>query len=161
MKEYKYDRYSALNYARKFAKSRNQNYYDFDKLGGDCTNFVSQCLFAGAKIMNYTPITGWYYNSLSDRTPSWTGVEFLYNFLTKNNGLGPFGKLVSVNQIDVGDVIQLGRATGEFYHTLFISEIIDDKILVCSHTRDALDKPLNEYIFEHIRYIKILGVRKN
>ena len=57
-------------------------------------------------------------------------------------------------------MIQLGRATGEFYHTLFISEIIGD-ILVCSHTRDALDKPLNEYIFERIRYIKILGVRKN
>lgn len=160
MKEYEYDRYSAVNYARNFAKSRNKKYYDFDKLGGDCTNFVSQCIFAGSKIMNYTPITGWYYNSLSDRTPSWTGVEFLYNFLTNNKGLGPFGQLVTINQINVGDVIELGRTTGEFYHTLLISEILGNNILVCSHTRDELDKPLNEYIFERIRYIKILGVRK-
>ncbi len=161
MKEYEYDRYSAVSYAKKFAKLRNQNYYNFDKLGGDCTNFVSQCVFEGSNIMNYTPMTGWYYNSLSDRTPSWTGVEFLFNFLINNKGIGPFGKLVSQNQVSVGDVIELGRATGDFYHTLIISDIIDGKILVCSHTHDALNKPLNTFIFERVRYIKILGVRKN
>ena len=31
--------------------------------------------------MNFTPVMGWYYRSSYDRTPSWTGVEYLYHFL--------------------------------------------------------------------------------
>lgn len=161
MKIIEYDRISAINYAKKYARSRNQKYYNFDKIGGDCTNFVSQCIYAGARVMNYTPITGWYYLSLNDRTASWSGVEYLYKFLINNKGLGPFGKLTIQKNVDIGDVIELGRASGEFYHSVIVSGIYNNNILVCSHTRDALDKPLNSYIFERARYIKILGVRKN
>ena len=39
--------------------------------------------------MNYKKYIGWYYNSESDRTASWSGVEFLYDFLIKNKGIGP------------------------------------------------------------------------
>ena len=46
-----YDRASAINYAQKWALSRNPRYYNFDAVGGDCTSFVSQCLFAGSKKM--------------------------------------------------------------------------------------------------------------
>ena len=60
----------------------------FNGLGGDCTNFASQCIFAGSGVMNYTPVTGWYYISANNRTASWTGVEHLYNFLVGNKGLG-------------------------------------------------------------------------
>ena len=35
-----------IAYARKWAFSRNPAYYDFDDIGGDCTNFISQCLQA-------------------------------------------------------------------------------------------------------------------
>ena len=52
--------------------------------GGAYENFVSQCIYAGAGVMNFTPDTGWYYISLSQRSPSWTGVEFLYDFLVNN-----------------------------------------------------------------------------
>ena len=41
------------------------------------------------------PIYGWYYLSESDRSASWSGVEFLYNFLVSNNSVGPFGKEVA------------------------------------------------------------------
>lgn len=47
-----YDRNSALTYAKKWALVRNPKYYNFDSVGGDCTSFVSQCLFAGSKKMN-------------------------------------------------------------------------------------------------------------
>jgi hypothetical protein len=77
MRERGYDRESAVQYARRWALGRNPAYYDFENIGGDCTNFVSQCLYAGAGIMNYTPVYGWYFNSLSDRTASWSGVEYL------------------------------------------------------------------------------------
>ena len=85
-----YNRTAAVEYARKWAFQRNPAYYNFENLGGDCTNFASQCLYAGSGVMNYTPTYGWYYNSSSDRSPSWTGVVYLYQFLTQNKGPGPF-----------------------------------------------------------------------
>ena len=37
----------AVAYAKKWAYGRNPNYKDYDPLGGDCANFVSQCIMAG------------------------------------------------------------------------------------------------------------------
>ncbi|MFQ9447036.1 MAG: amidase domain-containing protein [Christensenellales bacterium] len=37
----------AVQYAQRWALSRNRDYNDFTKGGGDCMNFVSQCLYAG------------------------------------------------------------------------------------------------------------------
>lgn len=87
MRQIPYDRDAAVNYARKWAMDRNPAYYDFEEIGGDCTNFASQCIFAGARIMNYTPTMGWYYRSSYDRTPSWSGVRYLYEFLTNNTSV--------------------------------------------------------------------------
>ena len=84
-----YNRDLAISYAQKWALSRNPKYYNFDAVGGDCTSFVSQCLFAGSNKMNYSKQNGWYYNNGNDKSPSWSGVEFLYNFLTTNKGYGP------------------------------------------------------------------------
>ena len=70
MKIKEYDRAAALAYARKWALGRNPAYYDFSRIGGDCTNFASQCIFAGAGEMNFTPTFGWFYRSANDRTPS-------------------------------------------------------------------------------------------
>ena len=112
-----YNRAAAAAYARKWAFSRNPAFYDFSKIGGDCTNFASQCIYAGAGVMNYTPVFGWYYKSANDRTPSWTGVEYLYNFLINNDGAGPFAEEVPLNKLEIGDIVQLGKATGDFYHS--------------------------------------------
>ena len=75
MKIIDYDRDKSVAYAKKWAYGRNPKFYAFSNLGGDCTNFASQCIYAGAGVMNYTPTFGWYYKNLNDRTPSWTGVE--------------------------------------------------------------------------------------
>ena len=75
-----YNRENAVKYARKYALVRNPLYFTFEGIGGNCTNFVSQCILAGSCVMNYTPTFGWYYRSLDDRSPSWTGVEFFFNF---------------------------------------------------------------------------------
>jgi hypothetical protein len=56
-----YDRQNAVDYAHKWAYSRNPAYYDYENLGGDCTNFVSQCVYAGARVMIYG-VCGWYYS---------------------------------------------------------------------------------------------------
>ena len=160
MTVFDYDRKSAVDYARKYATTRNPEYYNFDLLGGDCTNFLSQCLFAGSQKMNFKPITGWYYRNLNDRSASWTGVEFFYNFLMDNYGYGPFGALTELDLIQVGDFVQFGQSNGRFYHSAIISEIYATEVLVCAHTFDALDRPLSSYSYDRIRYIHILGVRK-
>ena len=159
---YPYDRALCVSYARKWAYARNPAYYDFSNVGGDCTNFASQCLYAGSKVMNFTPVFGWFYRSANDRTASWTGVEFLYRFLLSNQGEGPFAEESDdLTKAEIGDLIQLGRATGDFYHTPEITKIINGIIFVSAHSYDTFDRPLSSYRYEKIRLLHILGVRKN
>ena len=160
-----YQRRRAVEYARRWALSRNPLFTDFSGRGGNCTNFVSQCILAGCGIMNFTPTFGWYYRSESDRAPAWSGVDELYRFLVgnpdfrmANRGEGPYATDArDARQIMIGDVIQLSNMAGEFYHTLIISDITDREILVCAHTNDALDRPLSEYNYSGLRVLHIEG----
>lgn len=161
----RYNRENAVTYARRWALSRNPLFFDFTGGGGDCTSFVSQCLLAGSCTMDYTDTFGWYYLSANDRAPAWSGVEFLYDFLTGSGDFppndarnGPFGREVRMRQVQVGDVIQLARE-GDFYHTLIISGLERNDILVCAHSDDALDRRLSTYSFDTLRFIHIDGVR--
>ena len=155
-----FNRPEAAAYAKKWAYGRNPAYYNFNRLGGDCTNFASQCIYAGAGIMNFTPVFGWFYKTANDRTASWTGVEYLYNFLTKNEGVGPFAKEVPLDELEIGDIVQLGRETGDFYHSPVVVGFSGRRILVAAHSNDVYGKPLDTYVFEKVRGIHILGVRK-
>lgn len=162
-----YDRTRAVAYAKKWALDRNPLFIDFTGSGGDCTNFVSQCIFAGCGVMNYTPTFGWYYVSPEDRAPAWSGVDELFRFLTgaddfasQNNGAGPYGRNAAVAQtIELGDIVQLRNGNGDYYHTLFISGFTDNDILVCAHSDDALDRPLSTYNYASLRVIHIDGAR--
>ena len=158
MKEISYNRGAAVAYARKWALGRNPAYYDFEKIGGDCTNFASQCIYAGSQTMNFTPELGWYYRSSYDRTASWTGVEFLYNFLVNNSGIGPYAHIVHQWEAEPGDIVQLGTRSGDFYHSPVITAVTP-AILVAAHTFDVLDRPLASYIYETARFLHIVGVR--
>lgn len=117
-----YNATAAIAYAKRWSLLRNPMYLDFTQLGGDCTNFISQCLYAGSHIMNYTPITGWYYRNANDRSASWTGVNFLHKFLTTNKGSGPFGRDVTLYEIVPGDVIQFGNDINGYHHSLLVLE---------------------------------------
>lgn len=157
MPEQNYDRTAAVTYAVRWAMGRNPRYYDFTALGGDCTNFVSQCLFAGAGIMNFTPVTGWYYRSLNQRAPAWTGVEALYQFLTMHQGAGPFARLCPVTEAEPGDVIQLGDSDGRYYHCLLVLRPGRDP-LIAAHDEDSLWRPLSTYRYDAVRFLHITGV---
>ncbi len=160
MTEIGYDRSSALRYARRWAYERNPKYYNFDNLGGDCTNFISQCLFSGCGVMNYMPTFGWYYSTLNHRSPSWTGVEFLRNFLVGNKGEGPYASQTAESDIQTGDVIQLGSNSRGFYHSLFVTDVGSDDIYVATHTFNAYMRKLSSYTYEKIRYLHIQGARR-
>lgn len=165
MVEFEYNRALAVEYAKRWALSRNPEYYDYSNIGGDCTSFISQCVFAGSGVMNYTPDFGWYYIDANNKSPSWTGVNFFYNFMTQNEGVGPFGRGADLEELDVGDVIQLGDRAGNYYHTLILTAIREDSMgrryYICAHTIDSYMRNLSTYNYANIRCIHLLGVRSN
>ena len=161
-----YNRMRAVEYARRWALGRNPLFIDFTGIGGNCTNFVSQCLLAGGCVMNYTPDYGWYYISAEDRAPAWSSVEYFFDFLTEtpqflsqNGGEGPFGRVVERPLVEVGDVIQYANASGDWYHTVIISSVTPEEIYVCAQSDDALDRPLSSYRFADLRYLHVDGIR--
>ncbi|MGI6702358.1 MAG: amidase domain-containing protein [Christensenellales bacterium] len=162
MKTLSYNRAAAVAYANKWALDRNPGYYNYERLGGDCTNFASQCLYSGAGVMNYLPDKGWYYINGNNKSPSWTGVEFFYNFITNNISAGPFGEECGIGEVAAGDFIQLGNNRG-YYHTLTVVRIqgapSENSIYIATHTFDSLNRVLSSYSYMKSRFIKILGVR--
>lgn len=165
--EIPYNREKAVEYARRWALSRNPLFIDFTGIGGNCTNFVSQCLYAGAPVMNYTETFGWYYISPTERAPAWSGVDEFYNFLVgemgfrgENSLAGPYGTRATMpSQVAIGDVVQLRNSSGEFYHSLIISGFSEGDILVCAQSNDALDRPLSSYSYAGLRVIHIEAAR--
>ena len=158
-----YRRRSAVDYAHVWAYGRNPIFYDYDKLGGDCTNFASQCILAGTGVMNYTPTFGWYYLDPNNKAPAWTGVEFLHNFLIRNEATpGPVALVLrDFSLAEPGDVIQL-RFRGEvFQHSPVVvaTDFSGDPsgILLAAHSNDADFRPLNTYSYEEYRILHIIG----
>ena len=149
-----YDRNKAVAYAHKYAYSRNPNYYNFDNIGGDCTNFVSQVLAAGGESQNYSKNNGWYYNSINDRAPSWSGVDELYNFIISDHSIGPKANLISIKDVLIGDIIQLGNKKVGYYHSLIVVD--SQKLLVACHTIDSDNRPLFTYNYDFMRVLHIL-----
>lgn len=155
----KYDREKAINYAKEWAYKRNPKYYNFDNIGGDCTSFISQCLYSGYGVMNYKKHAGWYYNSVNDRAAAWSGVEFLYKFLINNKGVGPRAIESTIQECIYGDIIQLSFDGKKFSHSLII---VDKKgnnvnnIYIASHTDDNYYKNLYLYNYKSIRYLHLI-----
>ncbi|MGL6106009.1 amidase domain-containing protein [Romboutsia sp.] len=163
-----YDRQAAVDYAQKWALSRNPKYMDYEDWGGDCTNFISQCLIAGRIPMDNigeNVLKKWYWYNDKLRTPTWTAAEPFYKYIVGNNNknsenFGIYARNADYNELEIGDIAQLvyeGRA----YHSMIISKVILEgeyliDYLECQHTYDLLDYPLSLKEGEK-RYIKILG----
>ena len=157
-----YDRNAAVAYAHRWAYGRNPAFYDYENLGGDCTNFTSQCIYAGSGVMNYTPTFGWYYIDANRKAPAWTGVPYLYNFLTrKSRSVGPVGRPCELQELLPGDVIQLSFTGETFQHSPIVvavgNPITPENILVAAHSYDADNRPLSTYEYQQARFIHIIG----
>ncbi len=150
-----YNRKKAVEYARAWALSANPQFYHFGGIGGDCTNYISQCFLAGGAKMNYNQDNGWYYINSYKRSPSWTSVEALYKFLNTHSEGTLHGRKQAINQLEIGDIIQLRQNKYTFNHTLIITKIVNGQIFVCAHSFDALDKPLRNYSFIEARGLHI------
>lgn len=151
-----YNRAEALEYAKRWAMKRNPEYYNFDGLGGDCTNFASQCLYAGCRVMNFEREYGWYYISPDNRAPAWSGCEFFKRFMLSNRGEGPFGIAREIHQLDEGDYILLNNGI-EYYHTLIVVGFDGSIPLVAAHTFDAYKVRLDSYRYQGAFGLHIIG----
>lgn len=158
-----YDRGAAVRYAHRWAYGRNPAFYDYEHIGGDCTNFASQCLYAGSGVMNYLPTFGWYYIDANRKAPAWTGVEYLFNFFTRSQpSVGPVGRACEVWELRPGDIVQLSLAGSGWQHSPVVVAAQPPygpaDILVAAHSFDADDRPLNTYEYFAIRPVQITGV---
>lgn len=137
-----YDGADASRYALKYALDYNKNYADFNSSGGDCTNFISQCLKAGGISQHIgTAYSGdcWFYKTSTNRSSTWTGAEQFRKYIT-----GSSSKIkMSVSDwgnVENGDIIQL-MSGGNAYHSLIISGVAYSSsgrsdLLVCCHSTD-------------------------
>jgi hypothetical protein len=152
---------SAASYAQKWAKSRNSLYNSHLK---DCTNFVSQAVYAGGKSerkpssisTGITSTTSYWY---SDRyqewrtnyyvyrwkeSSSWIGVADFYSYWSKylSTTTSTSKSTIRSNAI-VGDVIQFKNSEGRWYHSMIVTKKTSTDIYLSGHTNDSLDKPFS------------------
>lgn len=107
-----YNRDSAVSYAHRWASSPNPNYSNYisEDAGGDCTNFVSQCVKAGgiSNFRDWSPDSGpWILaNQFRDR---WKSKCYDYTVYTVGGARGFW--LDVYNSLWPGDVVQYGNAS--------------------------------------------------
>jgi len=124
----------ACNYAETFALKSNPKYKSFEGIGGDCTNFISQILYAGGvkQTKAWMPYTN-----------PWVRVEDLYLYLTTQKLAT---KLPNENSLSKGCLIQFYTPQiGRFFHNGFISyKLPNNDYLYCCHSYNKLNYPLSE-----------------
>ncbi|MDR2932919.1 MAG: amidase domain-containing protein, partial [Oscillospiraceae bacterium] len=116
--DHDYDRASALQYAMQWVEKRNTDSWPtYDRNGGNCANYTSQCMLAGGIPMDYSGTRQWKWyggtpntsQTASGRSASWSAVREFYAYAANNTGSGLVAK-VDANYWtgEVGDLIQLG-----------------------------------------------------
>ena len=150
-------------YAKKYSKSYNENYHKFSS---DCTNFASQCVYAGGKRMDgvspkMIPRIGgktvsdskkWYYLNGKGRsnyicTTSWVRCsgKNAFNNYWNSYRVGTYKDLKNVrSSASVGDVIQIVLSDGTLKHSIIVTKKDkgDSEIYCSSHTSDYYNDSL-------------------
>lgn len=136
-----YDRIRAVRYADAWWDGTHPRYPRFSD---DCTNFVSQCLYAGGLPMWGEPnrAVGWWFRFGAEPlwSYSWSTAHALYLVLT-----GPFGGHVVLDptELKIGDVIFYDwNGQGTFHHSTIVTDF--DAVgepLVNAHTIDSYHRP--------------------
>lgn len=136
--------YSAMaNYASTWALSRNPAYRSFPN---DCTNFISQAVYAGGWIMVsgfYQSSSAWWYNSLN-QSYTWAGAQNWYWFAT---GSGRTSYLGNVWYLAIADVLQMDfDRNSSIDHTMMVTYTTSNERYLSYHTMDTLNRSLSSII---------------
>ncbi|MFC4598537.1 amidase domain-containing protein [Cohnella hongkongensis] len=121
-----YLREEAVAYAERWWNEPNPAYENFEV---NCTNYVSQCLFAGGAPMNYTGrrSSGWWYKGYSGKEEgwsfSWAVAAGLQHYLAAPRGFGLRAETVhEPGQLKLGDVICYDwDGSGRVGHTTIVT----------------------------------------
>ena len=171
-----YDRQAATDYANYWWDGRNTMngeksqtsynttwgtpYYNYNGLGGDCANFVSQCLIAGGLDLTL----GANGNGLGvDDNDCITGVYELVTHLKNYQRTLYYYTTNAANEADVysetdlGDPVFLGGHNDNYAHSIFCSAINGDKNLYNSHSADYYQEYYTNWNYVYAHYFHIKG----
>ena len=167
-----YDRDAAVEYADDWNEEPNEGEYEyFGGRGGDCANFVSQCLQAGGVELT----DDWYYKrhaawSLSmlvynlimsgtiyswNYSDSWRFADDHYSYFSNPDNKYINGEPITITEksdlrseikkynIQKGDLLYF-QSSNRVYHATIISSVDSDMIYYSAHSKSCFDKPLSE-----------------
>ena len=175
----KYDREAASLYARKYAKNPNKDYPFYGKpdYKGDCTNFTSQCLYAGGIVTDNVGKYQWY-----KLNSAWRGANKFYEYWDNNKGSGSTKGLKAsksiFKDIRLADLIEK-KPENAVTHTVIVTGYKVDSwgfndpwkykydVLICPHSDDKKSGMLKDYPLSAKKwstketiYVKISGSYK-
>lgn len=167
-----YNRESAVQYALTYALDPNPNFRYFPVHGdggGDCSNFISQCLKAGGAPFAYGKDPWWYNRNNTSNTNahtwsiSWAVAHSLYWTLKirgQNNMKGLRSREVeSIDMLDLGDIIQYENFNGMIYHSAMITAFTEQDgnrlPLISQHTYNAKNIPYVKPAARKAHFMKI------
>lgn len=147
-----YNRMNAKAYADRWWNGYNPAFPAFPV---DCTNFISQCLFAGGAPMNYTNNRnrGWWFDQnlwvARARQRAWTAEPWSYSWAVahslywylRTSQTGLRGRLVErATDLQIGDVINYDwEGDGRFTHSTMVTGFdASGQPLVNAHTNSSL-----------------------
>jgi hypothetical protein len=150
------NRPAIAEYATRYYRSYNTRYRTD---ANDCTNFASQCMYAGGWPMVsgfYQYDSAWWYNFSAFTSPyhsyTWGGAHNFYLF-TYTRPRGVIAQYFS--QMKVGDILQVdwndaaGRDTpdGHIDHTMVVTaKSSTGEIFLTYHSNSVLNKPITELL---------------
>lgn len=153
----------AASYAIQYASGHNSA---FPHYSADCTNFVSQCLYAGGIAMDGSQSSAGTYETTSDWyciytnsflgirkyavTTSWMRVADFKTFMSSLVSTYTKTTLSSlVSSCAVGDIVQLAdKTTGTPYHSIIISGKDQSTAYFCGHTNSRNNANVYNYLDE-------------
>ena len=158
----RYNRIGAVNYAIKYALQPNKEYKYFQSInedGGDCTNFVSQCLKAGGASMDYNEHRPWWYNTKQGTASMcWAIAHSLYWYLRTNQSMNRAGikglEVEGISELEIGDVVFYENYQNTIFHAAIITSFINTNGNIVPRISQHSYNQLNESYIKNYEYKK-------
>ena len=132
-----YNAGAAVSYARTYCQNYNPSYANYRNSGGDCANFVSQCMIAGG--MNFRNCGGWV-----DAYGCLPAVSDLKSCLQQKGWKHSYSRPASFK---AGYPI----FSTQYEHAMLATGISGGSVIFCGHTNDRCDYTISsniEYYYE-------------
>lgn len=143
--DYTYSGSRGVSYANSYVTNANSRFYTASVSGGDCTNFVSQCLWYGfgaadtqtditnkvRMIPGSTYSDGWYAGS-GGGSRNWEAVNYFWSYMTSSKSIDTPGPRVSVvssiSSLNAGGIMQIDfTSDGSYDHSVIMVDTATQK----------------------------------